>query len=462
MNARMRAPRARAVAVARLGLASFCAAAILGGAGCAATAPVPASLPPAAGGSAGPADAAQFTEAGRARAAAWRELLADMTAGGAGSTNVSALEREVPSPDSLRRRIEPDRALLVYRLGTPHTSLWVVTREGWRRFELPEAAAIEGRIDTLRQLIVRPDLAVSLQAQRSARRLYMMLVASAEPMIRTKREIAIVPDGALWLLPFETLLALEPTLEGRVPKRGYLIERWSVAYAVSAEAGVAPPPRDVLGGVLALGDPLYANPDAPEAAAPVPPLPKTALELAVLDQQARSREGVTLVGTQATRARLLGEPLLADAGVVHLATHAVAVDDDPARSGLWLAAGEDDGPGHLRARDIAGLELRARLVTLTQCETASEVGPHAGRGVRALAGAFFAAGAQQVMLSLWKPVDRTTGLMLDRFYRDYLRRGRTAPEALADAKRQMLRKNETRSPFLWGPLVVIEGVGAAR
>jgi len=419
-----------------------------------------AVLPQALGGSAERADAAAFVEAERARAATGRELLARI-APERDAPGGAAPDPAVPSLDSLRGRIGPDRALLVYRLGTPHTSLWAVTREGWRRFDLPEAAAIEARIDTLRERIVRPDLAVSLQAQRSARRLYMMLVASVEPMLREKREIAIVPDGALWLLPFETLLALEPTAEGRVPRRGYLIERWSVAYAVSAEAAAAPPPRDILGGVLALGDPLYANLEAPGGEAPVPALPGTAFELAVLDQQARGRENVTLVGTEATRARLLSEPLFADAGVIHLATHAIAVDDDPERSGLWLAAGEDDGPGHLKAADIAGLELRARLVALTQCET-SDVGAHAGRGVLTLTGAFFAAGAQQVMLSLWKPIDRSNGVLLDRFYRDYLRKGHSAPEALAEAKRLLLRKPETRSPFLWASLVVVEGAGAMR
>ena len=65
-------------------------------------------------------------------------------------------------------------------------------------------------------------------------------------------------------------------------------------------------------------------------------------------------------------------------------------------------------------------------------------------------------------MSLWKPIDRTTGVLLDRFYRDYLRKDRSAPEALAEAKRQMLKKSETRSPFLWAPLVVIEGAGGGR
>ncbi len=406
-----------------------------------------------AGGREGPpGDATAFVAHAEARAADARALMARI----AGTSGSDGAAPGAPSLDALTRAVEPGRALLVYELADPRSSVWAVTSAGWRRFELPAGDAIAAKIDTLRALLVKPDLAVSPEAQRLERRLYMMLLASPEPLFRAKLALTIVPDGALWLLPFETLLTVEPELKKEPPKHGYVIERWSVAYAMSAAAGAPPPSAGVLGGVLALGDPLYERGDEAGDGPTLPALPKTAAELAAVDQQARGRERVALVGADATRERLMAEPLLADAGVIHLATHTVAVDAEPERSGLWLATDGRDGPTHLSARDIMKLDLRARLVALTECET-SDVGPDAGRGLRALAGAFFDAGAKQVMPSLWKPIDRSTGLLLDRFYRDYLRKGFTAPDALADAKRQMLKKPETRSPFLWAPLVVIEG-----
>jgi CHAT domain-containing protein len=432
--------------------------------GCAGTGASNAAPPPMLGAPGAAADdLAGLIEADRARADQDRALFERVGAGAAHVLETSTPAAGAPAPlqiDALRGRIGAHEAVLVYRLAEPHTSLWVITREAFRRIDLPGRGAIEARVDTLRSLLARMDLARGPAAQHSARRLFMMLIASAEPIVREKSDLTIVPDGALWLLPFEALLAAEPNGKGEVPGRGYLVERWSVTYAASIDAATSPRTESVLGGSLALGDPLYeragGNSDGPALAS----LPKSALELAVLDQQARGRERVALVGADASRGRLLSEPLLADAGVIHLATHAVATDTEPERSGLWLAT-DGAGPGYLSLRDVLALDLRARLVALTQCET-SLVGPDAGQGVRALSGALHRAGAKQVMMSLWKPLDRSSGLLLDRFYRDLLRKNRPAATALAEAKRQMIKRSETRNPFLWAPLVLIEGDSATR
>jgi CHAT domain-containing protein len=77
--------------------------------------------------------------------------------------------------------------------------------------------------------------------------------------------------------------------------------------------------------------------------------------------------------------------------------------------------------------------------------------------VRALTGAFFAAGADQVAFSLWKPRDRATSILIESFYRNLLRKDTGAAAALSEAKRRMLKRRETRSPHLWAPIVVLEG-----
>src|SRR5207249_289422 len=162
---------------------------------------------------------------------------------------------------------------------------------------------------------------------------------------------------------------------------------------------------------------------------------------------------------------LLGMRELPDAGVLHLATHGRADENDPARSGLWLAAasaaGQPDStaaPGFLSVDDILGLRLHAELVTLSACETG--LGRlERGEGVMGLTRAFLAAGARSVVVSLWRVNDRSTALLMEGFYRALLPPHLPREEALAEAKRALLAAAETRSPYYWAPFVLVGGGG---
>jgi len=360
--------------------------------------------------------------------------------------------------DALRARLDGSTAVLVYHLGESESRMWAITKTSASTYRLPARAEIEAMEDTLLGELARADRAASPLALHAGRRLYMMLVASAESVIRPKQSLVIVPDGPLRLLPFETLLTMEPTHKGMPPRGGYVVERYEVSYALAASVAAPWPMTDRHGGIVALGDPYFprgSDRGGPELA----PVPGTAAELAALDLQAGSREISVLAGKEASRTRLFADPLLADAQVLHLATHTVAFDADPERSGLWLASDDGAGPGYLSVDDILRLDLRASLVTLSACETNLETSG-GGRGLAALEGAFAAAGAERVMISLWKVNDRTTAALLDRFYRERLRKQRSAAAALAIAKRQMIHKPETRSPYKWAMFVVVQGRAA--
>jgi CHAT domain-containing protein len=175
---------------------------------------------------------------------------------------------------------------------------------------------------------------------------------------------------------------------------------------------------------------------------------------------------VALTGADATRARLLALPELREAGLLHLATHGVANENEPGRSGLWLApdavpAGTAAVPGFLAVDDIMGLGLRSELVTLSACETG--LGRlERGEGVLGLTRAFLVAGARSVVVSLWRVNDRSTALLMDGFYQGLLRRGLAREEALAEAKRTLLSASETRSPYYWAPFVMVGEGGKLR
>jgi CHAT domain-containing protein len=131
---------------------------------------------------------------------------------------------------------------------------------------------------------------------------------------------------------------------------------------------------------------------------------------------------------QAPRQRPTGERT---ASAVRSAARAFSADES-VRTGVILSAEE-----------ISKRKLRARLVVLSACDTAT--GVIAGEGVVGLGRALLAAGAPCSLLSQWHVVDETTGDLMELFYG-----GLVAGAPVARAIRTaMLTMMEMRDD--WGP-----------
>lgn len=383
--------------------------------------------------------------------------------------------------EGARSLLKSDReAILEYSVGDSSTSLWVIRRSGWKHFMLPSRDALKPRIRTLRRGLADA-AAARLPATRAAQYgLYGALIAPADPLLQGIETITVVPDGILALVPFEALLTRP--VAGEPAPRDLLIHRFAVSYAPSASALAAGRGGATLERIVTLGNPWFGpgpasnGTQAPEGTGSdgtaagdaagatdatlgvggtglaLAPLPSSAEEIATLQTLAGRRPIVALVGREATRERLLGA--LPGAGIVHIATHGDVNEAEPERSGLWLAASDSGGPRRVEAQDILGMRLDAALVTLSACETG--LGRlERGEGVVGLARAFLSSGAHSVIVSLWPVNDRSTSVLMKRFYGAALGGKRTRVVALAEAKRAMLAHSETRSPYYWAPFILI-------
>ncbi len=120
--------------------------------------------------------------------------------------------------------------------------------------------------------------------------------------------------------------------------------------------------------------------------------------------------------------------------------------------------------GVLTAYEASQMDLRGtELVVLSACDTGlGEI--QNGEGVYGLQRAFIVAGAKAVILSLWKVDDKATGLLMSKFYEQWLKQGLNKREAFRVAQ-QYLRnlKDENgekiyEHPYYWGAFQMI-GVG---
>ena len=117
-------------------------------------------------------------------------------------------------------------------------------------------------------------------------------------------------------------------------------------------------------------------------------------------------------------------------------------------TGCPACAWASRSPGLLQAWEVfEQLRLDADLVTLSSCGTGTGQAP-AGEGVLSLARAFQYAGARSVVASLWDIPDRSTALLMQRFYAG-LAGGLDKDEALRRAQLALLHEPETSHPFHW-------------
>ena len=163
-------------------------------------------------------------------------------------------------------------------------------------------------------------------------------------------------------------------------------------------------------------------------------------------QEVAARLGTTyLIGDQATREAVLTR--LADATVVHLATHASFDSNSPLDSGIVLA------DGVLTAREVLGHCLQADLLVLSACQTGL-AGTLGGDELAGLAQAFLQAGARSLLVSLWKVNDPVTAALMTAFY-DARHAGADKAQALSQAMAHVQAEAKWTHPYYWGAFVAM-------
>ena len=107
---------------------------------------------------------------------------------------------------------------------------------------------------------------------------------------------------------------------------------------------------------------------------------------------------------------------------------------------------EDDGV--LTPAEISNLDLNAKLVVLSACNTAS--GNNQDTEVLSgLAQAFIYAGAENIIVSHWNVETNSTVQLMTSFYQYWLEEGVKPQVALSLAKQDMMKSKNYNHPFYW-------------
>lgn len=190
-------------------------------------------------------------------------------------------------------------------------------------------------------------------------------------------------------------------------------------------------------------------------------LPGTEIEINTIERALESRgvEVQTFKGAEALEENVKA---VSSPAILHIATHGFFVEDTASlvnpmiRSGLVMAGVRNQDKdrtedGILTAYEATNLNLdNTSLVVLSACDTGlGEI--RNGEGVYGLQRAIIVAGANNLLMSLWKVDDEATALLMSEFYNHW------TPDENQSAfrKAQMVLRKKYSDPYYWGAFIML-------
>jgi CHAT domain-containing protein len=344
----------------------------------------------------------------------------------------------------------------------PRYAAYVIRRDAATRgVDLGPESDVNASVAALREALRNPARA---DVYTLARKTDALVLRPVRALTGGARRLLISPDGALNLLPFETLV----DEHGR-----FQVERYAITYLGSGRDLLRMQAEPVAGGApLVIADPAFGDEGPGVYFTPLSGTAREAVDIGRLLPGA-----AVLTGDRATKTALTHA---SRPPILHIASHAFFISADapspapaPAsatsdglrgmtakahspnpllRSGIALAganlARRNGDAGILTALEASTLDLRGtELVTLSACDTG--VGDvKNGEGVYGLRRGFFLAGAETIVMSLWPVSDYVTHGVMTKYYAG-LARGEGRGAALRRVQLAMIADSSRRHPFYW-------------
>lgn len=282
--------------------------------------------------------------------------------------------------------------------------------------------------------------------------------------------IYLMPNHYLNYLPFAALVVRQG--DGSIFKTRYVAhEGIPICYSVtlpSFSAVEKPESESNRNVVLSRSDYSKAayyyanaehNPDLPKGS--VLNLPGTTEEGRRIASLLKVAKGDFLVDDDASEVNFLSR-IKDGAGIVHIASHAHLVKENPLKSYIVLREGGDED-GKVTVDELLNRyrgKIKVGLLVLSACNTnRGEDNIKPGDDITALSNAFFVSGARSVVATQWPASDDSFPIIMSRFYSEVMNKT-SSDKSLANALQAYLEeKKDTimNYPVFWGNIVSIVG-----
>ena len=362
--------------------------------------------------------------------------------------------------------IKGKTAIFTFVIGDDSAYAFALTNRGLKVYPVPTRRELRSKVTNHRRDISDTDN----NDFRAGQELYELLLKPG--LADGIKNLIIIPDDILNLLPFETLLTTDQNGD-------WLIKKYTVYYAPSLSSlrelahhqnrKNRPKPQHNL---LAVGDPYYGDLEEKYPELSTKAIFQDFYSLTDLKfyRLRYSHEEIRRISSLIPRSTVLerekaSEDLvksanLTDYKIIHFAAHGLIDDQKPARSAIILTLDNDPAEdGFLQMREVFNLKLNADLVVLSSCQTG--LGQFIkGEGIEGISRAFFYAGSSSVVMSLWTINDQVAAQFMERFYY-HLKSTENLAEALRQVKLEMIESGIVSHPYYWAGFI-LSGDGSTR
>ena len=276
--------------------------------------------------------------------------------------------------------------------------------------------------------------------------------------------ITIIPDGSLFVIPFEALLTEScEKLGAHFGQFPFLINKYQINYNYSSLLAIKRMNKQRTSSDinwLGIAPAFDAENVCYYKGEQVRAIPETVTEVQAIAEKINSEKmhAEYLLRKDASETAIKSTDLR-NYNIIHIATHGTVNSEHPELSGLMLSQKEgttDDGM--LYNGEIYNLRLDADLVVMSACETGlGKISQ--GEGVIGLGRSLIYAGAKNIVCSLWQVSDASTSTLMINFYTNLLKNskkdGTGFTDKLHNAKLKMISEEKFAHPYFWSPFIII-------
>ena len=357
--------------------------------------------------------------------------------------------------EKLHSYLSDNEAIVEYAFCSDSLYIFLVNKKSAQVFA-QSSKGLEDKVLAFRNRIGRIDSTSYTQQGmieyvRSSSGLYNCLIKPIENQIKGK-QLIIVPDGVLTLIPFEALV-----VNDSIPARcdyalpDYFVKHNTLSYAYASSLYLmqqtvkSPQCKGVLAFAPEYGKGKPSKLRSAVTYKDLKPIPGTQKEA---ENVVSAFGGSYYIGSQADEETFREKS--GEGKILHLAMHTIIDNQEPLYSKLAFTQGVDSiNDGFLNAFEIYGLKLRSPLVVLSACN--SGYGKlMKGEGLVSLSRAFLFAGCPSMVFTLWSIADNSTVSIMNDFYIN-LNSKEQVNSALQKAQIKYINESDSRMshPYYW-------------